>query len=77
MGDFFHTPIWSPAQDRKEVTFAAAPFAINSEALDVVNFTYPFEIQPYTLLYRRPRELSRTLLFVNPFTSVVRPKARS
>lgn len=55
------------------MVFAAAPFAINADALAVVNFTYPFEIQPYTLMYRRPRELSRTLLFVNPFTSLVTP----
>ena len=55
------------------MVFAAAPFAINADVLAVVNFTYPFEIQPYTLMYRRPRELSRTLLFVNPFTSLVTP----
>ena len=45
---------------------------INADPLDVVNFTYPFDIQPYTFMYRRPRELSRTLLFVNPFTPLVR-----
>jgi hypothetical protein len=58
-------------QERKEVVLAAAPFTINTEPLDVINFTYPFDIQPYTFMYRRPRELSRTLLFVNPFTPLV------
>jgi hypothetical protein len=58
-------------QERKEVVLAAAPFTINADPLDVVNFTYPFDIQPYTIMYRRPRELSRAMLFINPFTPLV------
>lgn len=37
-----------------------------------VNFTMPISVQPYSFLVSRPRELSRALLFMLPFTYDVR-----
>ena len=56
---------------KKEVLLAAASFAISAERQAVVNFTEPLDMQPYTFMYRRPQELSRYLLFIDPFTPYV------
>jgi len=55
----------------EEVLMAAAAFAISYERQQVVNFTKPLDLQPYTFMYRRPTELSRAVLFIDPFTPLV------
>jgi len=55
----------------KEVMLAAASFAVSDERQTVVNFTETIDMQPYTFMYRRPTELSRYLLFIDPFTPMV------
>ena len=35
------------------------------------NFSLPVSLEPYTLMYQRPQELTRALLFINPFTPMV------
>ena len=54
-----------------EVTLAAASFAISQERERVVNFTVPIDLQPFSFIYRRPKELSRAGIFINPFTATV------
>ena len=51
----------------KEVMLAAAAFAISHERMQVVNFTSAFDLQPYAFMYRRPKEVSRAVLFIDPF----------
>jgi len=55
----------------KEVMLAAAGFAVSDERVKVVNFTETIDMQPYTFMYKRPTELSRYLLFIDPFTPMV------
>lgn len=55
----------------KEVMLAAAAFAISYERMEVVNFTSAIDLQPYAFMYRRPKEVSRAVLFVDPFTPTV------
>ena len=55
----------------KEVMLAAAAFATTFERMKAVNFTDAIALHPYGFLYRRPRQLSRTVLFIDPFTPVV------
>jgi len=54
-----------------DVVLAAAAFAISHERQQVVNFTMPLDLQPYTFMYRRPAPLSRAVLFIDPFTPLV------
>ena len=54
-----------------EVTLAAAAFAVSRERQTAINFTDPIDLQPYSFMYRRPRELSRASIFINPFTPLV------
>lgn len=54
-----------------EVLLAAAAFSVSAEREVVVNFTVPLDMQPYAFMYRRPKELSRYLLFIDPFTPSV------
>ena len=54
-----------------EVMLAAAAFAVSHERQQVVNFSMPLDLQPYTFMYRRPTTLSRAVLFVDPFTPFV------
>ena len=55
----------------KEVMLAAAAFAISYERMEAVNFTSAIDLQPYAFMYRRPKEVSRAVLFVDPFTPTV------
>ena len=55
----------------EEVMLAAAAFSVSHERLQVVNFTKALDLQPYTFMYRRPTELSRAVLFIDPFTPLV------
>ncbi len=49
----------------------AAPFTISADRNTAVNFSTPFDLQPYTFIYRRPQEVSKALLFIKPFTPLV------
>ena len=55
----------------KEVMLSAAALSVSKERLSVVNFSDTVDMQPYTFIYRRPTELSRYLLFIDPFTPMV------
>lgn len=57
-------------QDNK-VFLGAAPITISANRIDIVNFSYPFDLQPYTFAVRRPQEISKALLFIEPFTPLV------
>lgn len=52
----------------KSVFMGACGFTITDESKEIVNFTNPISTQTYTFLVARPRELSRALLFMSPFT---------
>lgn len=51
-----------------KVEFAAAGFTVTSDRMLAVNFSYSIDAQPYTFMFARPKELSRALLFVQPYT---------
>ena len=55
----------------KEVMLGAAAFATTLDRMKVVNFTQALDLHPYAFMYRRPRQLSRTVLFIDPFTPLV------
>jgi hypothetical protein len=50
------------------VFIAAGAFAVTPRRKALVNFTMPISIQTSTLLTARPGEVSRTLIFMAPFT---------
>ncbi|XP_015840718.1 ionotropic receptor 93a isoform X1 [Tribolium castaneum] len=52
----------------KSVAFGACAFTVTEESKRLINFTSPISTQTYTFLVSRPRELSRALLFMSPFT---------
>lgn len=57
---------------KKSVALAACVFTISSGHEKVfMNFTVPISTQSYTFLVARPKELSRALLFMLPFTKDV------
>ena len=51
---------------------AAAPLTISADRQLYVNFSAPFDLQPYTFMHARPKGSSKALLFVDPFTPLVR-----
>lgn len=55
----------------KEVMLGAAAFTVSHERIQVVNFTVPIDVQPYTFMYRRPTQISRAGLFFAAFTPMV------
>ena len=55
----------------KEVMLGAAAFATTLDRMKVVNFSQAIDLHPYAFMYRRPRQLSRTVLFIDPFTPLV------
>ena len=55
----------------KEVMLAADACANSYERMQVVNFTSALDLQPYASMYRRPKEVSLAVLFVDPFTPTV------
>ena len=57
---------------RDEVFLGAASFTISQDRQEVIKFSQPIDLQPYTFMFQRPQELSRTLLFIKPFTNLVR-----
>merc|ERR1712200_388624 len=54
-----------------EVMLSAAAISVSKERQAAVNFSETIDMQPYTFLYRRPTELTRYLLFIDPFTPMV------
>ncbi|KAF9802070.1 hypothetical protein SFRURICE_004321 [Spodoptera frugiperda] len=48
---------------------AAASFTVLADPVPGINYTIPVSIQSYAFLIARPRELSRALLFLLPFTT--------
>ncbi|KAG5884877.1 hypothetical protein JTB14_025041 [Gonioctena quinquepunctata] len=52
----------------KGVALGACAVTITDELKHLINFTKPISTQTYTFLVARPRELSRALLFISPFT---------
>ncbi len=56
-----------------QVEFAAAGFTVTPDRMSVVNFSMSIDIQPYTFMFNRPKQLSRALLFIQPYTTEVRP----
>ncbi|CAH0552900.1 unnamed protein product [Brassicogethes aeneus] len=52
----------------KTIALGACAFTITEESKNFINFTIPITTQTYTFLVARPRELSRALLFISPFT---------
>ncbi|XP_037875093.2 ionotropic receptor 93a [Bombyx mori] len=48
---------------------AAAPFTVLPGPNQGINYTIPVSTQPHTFIVARPRELSRALLFLLPFTT--------
>lgn len=55
----------------KTVAMAACGFTVTEKEKLYINFTVPVSTQSYTFLAARPRELSRALLFMSPFTKDV------
>ncbi|XP_026496230.2 ionotropic receptor 93a [Vanessa tameamea] len=49
--------------------FAAAAFTVITDSKPGINYTIPVTTQPYSFIIARPRELSRAVLFLLPFTT--------
>ena len=56
----------------QKVFMAAAALTITGDRELYVNFSKPFDMQPYTFMHKRPQELSKVMMFVDPFTPTVR-----
>ncbi|XP_059057543.1 ionotropic receptor 93a [Achroia grisella] len=54
---------------KRQAALAAASFTILSDRNPGINYTIPVSTQPYAFLIARPRELSRAMLFLLPFTT--------
>ncbi|XP_072932886.1 ionotropic receptor 93a [Epargyreus clarus] len=52
-----------------QAALAAASFTILNDPIPGINYTIAISIQPYSFIIARPRELSRALLFLLPFTT--------
>uniref|UniRef100_T1HWR6 Uncharacterized protein n=1 Tax=Rhodnius prolixus TaxID=13249 RepID=T1HWR6_RHOPR len=66
------TSAWKQALkllENKRVLIAAAAFTVTEDRKKEVNFTYSISIEAYAFLVSRPKELSRALLFILPFSS--------
>ncbi|XP_034244940.1 ionotropic receptor 93a [Thrips palmi] len=53
-----------------KVFLGAGAFTVTAERKQLVNFTRAISDQPYQFMVVRPRELSRALLFMSPFTAM-------
>ena len=62
--------------ERGEADLSAALLVINDERARAVNFSIPVSLEPYALMYQRPQEESRALLFIYPFQPLVRSYIR-
>ena len=57
----------------QEAFMAAAPFVnIMNDRRMYVNFSLPFDVQPYSFMFKRPGTRDKFLIFVYPFTPLVR-----
>lgn len=61
----------------KQAFLGAGAYIVTPERVRTVNFTIPVSVEPYTFLIARPRELSRALLFLSPFTTNVKIKCQN
>lgn len=61
----------------KSVAMAACGLTITENEKMDMNFTSAISTMTYTFLVSRPKELSRALLFMSPFSKDVRPKTKS
>ncbi|XP_069170054.1 ionotropic receptor 93a isoform X2 [Procambarus clarkii] len=52
-----------------EVVLGAAAFTVSEKRMQAVNFTTTIDRQPYAFMISRPKELSRVLLFMEPFAN--------
>ena len=57
---------------RGEAQLSASILIVDKDRQKAVNFSIPISLEPYTLMFRRPQEQSKTLLFIDPFTPLVR-----
>ncbi|XP_050723459.1 ionotropic receptor 93a-like [Eriocheir sinensis] len=53
----------------KEVMLGVGAFTVSNKRMKVVNFTATIDLQPYTFMIARPQELSRVMLFMEPFAN--------
>ncbi|XP_042864338.1 ionotropic receptor 93a-like [Penaeus japonicus] len=53
----------------KEVILGVASFSVSEQRSEVINFTSTIDRQPYTFMIARPKELSRVMLFMEPFAN--------
>ncbi|KAK7084680.1 hypothetical protein SK128_009075 [Halocaridina rubra] len=51
------------------VILGVAAFTVSAPRMKVVNFTNAIDLQPYTFMIARPKELSRVMLFMEPFAN--------
>ena len=57
---------------RGEAQLGATIMIVDRDRQKAVNFTIPISLEPYSLMFKRPQEQSKTLLFIDPFTPLVR-----
>ena len=50
-----------------EADVGAAAFTITEERQRAIDFSIPFDLQPHGFIASRPDEISRALLFIQPF----------
>jgi len=55
----------------KKVLFAACAYTVNDHGKTNINFTLPIFMQTYSFLTAKPGQLSRALLFTEPFAKEV------
>lgn len=60
----------------RTVAFGACAVTITRNLKQHINYTIPISSQAYALLVARPKELSRALLFISPFTGDVSSKRK-
>ena len=58
--------------ERGEAQLSAAILAINTERQEAVNFSLPISLESYGLMFQRPQQKTRALLFIEPFTPLVK-----
>ena len=56
----------------QEVFMAAAALTVIDDRQMYVNFSKPYDIQPYTFMYKRPTELGKEMMFIDPFQPLVK-----
>nr|AGJ51190.1 olfactory ionotropic receptor IR93a [Panulirus argus] len=52
-----------------EVLIGVAAFSVSDQRMKAVNFTTTIDRQPYAFMIARPQELSRVMLFMEPFAN--------